>query len=327
MKGKPTVFAARALLMTASNLAPFLAQDHSLDLLPIFKPLKAADKFDKAKFQGALDEALKGKLAHDVQTNHIAELVNNLHLAADGKDESASEEQKKAMEASAKDKAKDEFPKNAMDRKGYDWLKANDRKAFDAMAKACDMDFEDAEDEESEEDNEEQRSAANRAPGDKKGGKDKKGKDKMPGKDEKEDDMGKDGAISKVAFDAAMKTQAEQLEKSITDRVNKQNRDKAAAVALGEKKLGRFDHAAFDSAAQVKHAVLEGLGNKQHKDITEEIALDAMISLYPDVGTMRPAERNKLPGGRAMAMDSAAKTELDAILGEDSGFKQIRVGV
>jgi hypothetical protein len=97
---KPTQFASTAALMVGAVVRPMLRPKAKIDLMPVFKDL-TADGFDAKEFQGALDAALKGKLAKDADPKHLAEVMHHLDGLSKGSDESVSEEQHNAMEAAA----------------------------------------------------------------------------------------------------------------------------------------------------------------------------------------------------------------------------------
>ena len=97
----PTQFASTAAILVGTAIKPLLKPKAKIDLMPVFKDLTAAD-FDAAEFQGALDEALKGKLVKGADLKLAYDnFMPHVQGMAKGVDESVSEPQHNAMEAAA----------------------------------------------------------------------------------------------------------------------------------------------------------------------------------------------------------------------------------
>lgn len=119
----PSKFANFAMQLVANAIAPVLAKDAKIDLMPVFKDV-TAKSFKAAPLKLALDSALKGKLAADAEAGmgHVAQMLDHIeHVAGEGRDESISPEEHKAMEAAAHGESALGIPKKAGDRKfGWD---------------------------------------------------------------------------------------------------------------------------------------------------------------------------------------------------------------
>jgi hypothetical protein len=125
----PSKFANFAMQLTANALAPVLAKDAKIDLMPIFKDV-TSKSFKAKTVKLALDSALKGKLAVDAEAGmgHVAQMLDHIeHVSGEGRDESVSPEQHKAMEAAAHGKSEIGIPKKV----GEEFADADKKKAED----------------------------------------------------------------------------------------------------------------------------------------------------------------------------------------------------
>jgi hypothetical protein len=99
----PSKFANFAMQLVANALAPILAKDAKIDLMPVFKDV-TAKTFKAAPVKMALDSALRGKIAADaaVGMGHVAQMLDHIEsVAGESRDESVSPEEHAAMEAAA----------------------------------------------------------------------------------------------------------------------------------------------------------------------------------------------------------------------------------
>jgi hypothetical protein len=104
----PSKFANFAMQLVANAVAPVLAKDAKIDLMPVFRDV-TAKTFKAAPIKLALDSALKGKLAADAELGmgHVAQMLDHIeHVAGEGRDESVSPEEHAAMEAAAHGESK-----------------------------------------------------------------------------------------------------------------------------------------------------------------------------------------------------------------------------
>lgn len=320
---KPTRFANLAMMLASAAVAPVLAKDAKVDLMPVFKDV-TAKSWDAKKTTMAMDQAIKGKLkkgiAHDATMKQVADLMNHIP-GEDTLDESVSEPQHKAMEAAAhgkstigipekvgkefadKDDAKDEiFKKKAMDwmsSKGMDTAEFEKHMGGD---EEMDDEAEDEENEEAEEENEGEKDPPKGKVGkDKKFGKDKFGKDGRGGKDK---GMGKDEQIvlTKQAFDEALTARDKSTKEAVRTEMRQEARDMRNAEALCKQKVGTFDALAFDSAEGMKRHALKTLGCSEYETI-HATALDSLLKAYPNTGA-KPPERLAADGNPRQRLGS-----------------------
>ncbi len=292
LMSKPTRFAAHALLLTSGYLAPLLAKDAKIDLMPIFKDLTRAD-FKAKPVAMALDSALKGQLAKDADISHVAEMLDHLERAKadEGLDEAASEPEKKAMEAAstAGDADKDDDDKDdKKEDKAYDaeplkaFLKekgvndADIAAAMDLMPKAMDA-------EETEEEKKKREAAEASA---------KDAAEQLKAKDAEMKDM-----VKKPAMDAAIA--------SATKQVRETERGIRIALAQVRPYVGELPETmAFDSGDDVKRHALGMLGVPNAKKLHAD-ALDTVLSVQRKAGA-RPVEGGQTQMGMDEASVSAA---------------------
>jgi hypothetical protein len=298
LMSKPTRFAANALLLTAGYLAPLLAKDAKIDLMPIFKDVTRKD-FKSKSITMALDSALKGKLAKDADISHVTEMLDHLERAKadEGADEAASEPEKKAMEkaASAGDAEEDDGAYDAEPFKAFLKEKgvndADIAKAMDMMPKSA-MDAEETEEEKKAKaaKDEEIKAAA-----------DKKAHDaaeEIKAKDAEMKDM-----VKKPAMDAAIVLAVKSAREA--------ERGIRTAIAQVRPYVGELPETmAFDSGADVKRHALTMLGVENAKTLHAD-ALDAVLAVQQKAGA-RPVE------GAHIAMDAASsKSFADRFPGSD----------
>jgi hypothetical protein len=319
----PTQFASTAALLVGTAIRPMLKPKAKIDLMPLFKDLKA-DKFDAEEFQGALDAALKGKLAKDSDPKHLAEVMHHLDGLSKGTDESVSEPQHNAMEAAAHgnstlgipEKVGEEFAKadkgkemppakdNLFMKKAMDWMKSKgmDTAEFEsAMGGGMD-----SEEEEAEEVTEGKKDITQRA-------EDKTARDKRMGRDKRahDRDAEEDRAEDKEhAMDAAT------IEKTITGKLNA----KFSAAREVKPWVGEVDPMAFDSAEAIFRHALKARGHKKWNTLHAD-ALRDMLETYPKQG-MRPVERTA--ADPKFAMDESRRADAIKLA---PGLANIRIGV
>jgi chemotaxis protein histidine kinase CheA len=295
LMSKPTRFAANTLLLTAGYLAPLLAKDAKIDLMPIFKDV-TRKSFKAKPITMALDGALKGKLAKDADISHVAEMLDHLERAKpeEGADEAASEPEKKAMEKAAaagdaeedddKDKAYDAEPFKAfLKEKGV-----NDEdiaKAMDMMPKSGAADADETEEEKKAREakaakDEEIKTEAEKKANDAKTARDKEMEERP----------------TKAAMDAALKATVKQ--------VRDNERGIRVAIADVHPWVGDLSPTlALDSADDVYRHAATMLNLPDAKTIHAS-ALPTLIKLMPKPGA-RPVEG----GHTSIAMDAAASDD------------------
>jgi hypothetical protein len=288
MAKAPSKFADFAMQLTARALQPVLAKDAKIDLMPIFKDLTS--KTFKAKtVKMALDSALKGKLAADADPTmgHVAQMLDHIeHVGSEGRDESVSEEQHKAMAAAAGGNSNLGIPKKVgeefmdADKKGFDEEKVEGFKEFlrgkgmseDDIMGACD------------------------ALG--------MGAARMPGMDEETDEE-KKAREEKEKKEAEDKKMADDRKRMADDKAAA---DKAAAdKAAADKRMGKDKHMADDKVS--KHAMDEAIKvacatTAKNVRATERAIRLALDEVKPFVGEMKPD----------MAFDSATDVYRQALV-------------
>ena len=335
---KPTKFAHLAALLASAAIAPALAKDAKIDLMPVFKDV-TAKTWDSKKIVLAMDRALDGKLrkgAHDATMKQIADLMEHIP-GQENMDESVSEPQHKAMEAAAhgestlgipkavgKEFAKaDEGKDNLFVKRAMDWMsgKGMDTSGFEE-AMGGDGKLDEAEDEENEE--AEEVNEGEKDPPKGKFGKDKFGKDRRAGKDKS---MGKDGQIvlSTQAFDEALAARDKATGEKVAAAMRQEARDMRGAEALCKSKCGSFDALAFDSAEGMKRHALKALGSK-HWEKVDASALEALLEAYPNTGARVPerlaADGNPRPG-RSHGVSGERVADLRKMI---PGLENIKIG-
>jgi hypothetical protein len=132
----PTQFASTAALLAGTAIRPLLKPKAKIDLMPVFKDL-TAEGFDADEFKGALDAALKGKLAKGSDLKLAYDnFMPHVEGMAKGGDESVSKEQHNAMEAAAHGNSTLGIPPSV----GKEFAEADKGKTFDNlfMKKAMD---------------------------------------------------------------------------------------------------------------------------------------------------------------------------------------------
>jgi hypothetical protein len=331
----PTQFASTAALLVGTAIRPLLKPKAKVDLMPVFKDL-TADGFDAKEFQGALDEALKGKLVKGADLKHAYDnFMPHVAGMAKGSDESVSEEQHNAMEAAAhghsdlgippsvgKEFAEADKGKKFGDgydamfmKKAMDWMKSKGMDAAMSAEFAEHMGKPPAQDEEEEPEevtegfkNVEQH-AEDRPRGRDRRADDRRADDRRAD-DRRADDRRADDGDAHHAMDAAT------LKKQITDEL----KAKFAAAERARLYIGQIDPMAFDSAEAIDRHVLQAKGYKRAKTVHVD-AIPDILETLPKLG-MRPVER--------MAHDS--KFGIDETRRADAvklapGLANIRIGV
>lgn len=314
---KPSKFAGIALRLVGHAVAPVLAQDAKIDLMPIFKDVTTVN-FDSKKIAKAIGDACKGKLAKDASMKHVADMLDSLEdmKKQETADESVSDPQHKAMEAAAGGKSTLGIPEKV----GKEFSEADKGKSFDAeplkeflkgkmsdddyMA-ACDMmggpediDGQDGENEEAEEENDIEQPAGGKKPG----------LDRMKGKDK---DM-----VSKGAMDEALKAQRKAIREE----------QQAIRVALEDVRpwVGQLPATlAFDSAEAVHRHALKMM----KVDNAESLHADALLPVLQV--QRKPGSRDANTSFRkpeaTLANDAKITTDLISKYAPDIG--NISVGV
>lgn len=327
----PTQFASTAALLIGTAVRPMLKPKAKIDLMPILKDL-TADGYDAKEFQGALDAALKGKLAKDSDPKHLAEVMHHLDGLSKGTDESVSEPQHNAMEAAAHgnstlgipekvgkefsdaDKGKEMPPAkdNLFMKKAMDWMKSKgmDTGEFEsAMGGGMD-----SEEEEPEEVTEGKRNVVQEA--EDKAARDKAAKDKAA-RDSRR------AADTECADDKEHAMDAESINKRIDVAVRAEGqklKDKFDAARDVKAWVGEVDPMAFDSAESVFRHALKARGHKRWNTMHAD-ALRDMLETYPKQG-MRPVERTA--ADPKFAMDESRRADAIKIA---PGLANIRIGV
>jgi chemotaxis protein histidine kinase CheA len=302
---KPTRFAAQSLLLTAGYLAPLLAKDAKIDLMPIFKDVTRKN-FKAKTVSMALDSALKGRLAKDADISHVAEMLDHLERAKpeEGADEAASDPEKKAMEKAATagdadETAEEKAAREAKEKAAKD--KAFDAEPFKAFLKekgVNDADIDAAMDmlpksgaaDEDDETEEEKKAREAKAAKDEeiKTEAEKKATDAKTARDKEMEER-----PTKAAMDAALKATAK--------AVRETERGIRVAVAEVQPWVGELSPTlALDSAEDVyRHAAV--MLNVPDAKTIHASALPTLIKLMPKPGA-RPVEG----GHTSIAMDAAA---------------------
>lgn len=312
---KPSKFARLALRLVGHAVAPVLAQDARINLMPIFEGVTTAN-FDSKKLAKAIGAEVKGKLAKDASMKHVADMLDSLEdmKKQETADESVSEPEHKVMEAAAAGKSTLGIPekKEPME---VDKAKGFDAEPLKAMLKgklseddymaACDMmggpediDGQDGENEEAEEENDIEQPAGGKKPG----------LDRMKGKDK---DM-----VSKGAMDEALKAQRKAIREE----------QQAIRVALEDVRpwVGQLPATlAFDSAEAVHRHALKMM----KVDNAESMHADALLSVLQV--QRKPGSRDANTSFRkpeiALAKDAKITTDLLSKYAPDIG--NISVGV
>ena len=324
----PTQFAniAAQLVGAAIRIKP----KAKVDLMPLYKDL-TADGFDAKEFQGALDAALKGKLAKDSDPKHLAEVMHHLDGLSKGTDESVSEPQHNAMEAAAHgnstlgipekvgkefseaDKGKEMPPAkdNLFMKKAMDWMKSKgmDTAEFEsAMGGGMDSEEEEPEEVTEGKRNVEQR-AEDKTARDKRMGRDKRAHDREAEEDRAEDkEHAMDADSINKRIDVAVRAEGQKL------------KDKFDAARDVKAWVGEVDPMAFDSAESVFRHALKARGHKRWNTMHAD-ALRDMLETYPKQG-MRPVERQS--ADPKFAMDESRRADAIKIA---PGLAKIHIGV
>lgn len=326
----PTQFASTAALLVGTAIRPMLKPKAKIDLMPIFKDL-TADGFDAKEFQGALDAALKGKLAKDSDPKHLAEVMHHLDGLSKGTDSSVSEPQHNAMEAAAHgnstlgipEKVGEEFAKadkgkemppandNLFMKKAMDWMKSKgmDTAEFES-AMGGGMDSEEEEPEEVTEGKKDiPQRAEDKTARDKRMGRDKRAHDRDADEDRAEDkEHAMDADSINKRIDVAVRAEGQKL------------KDKFDAARDVKPWVGDVDPMAFDSAESVFRHALKARGHKRWNTMHVD-ALRDMLETYPKQG-MRPVERTA--ADPKFAMDESRRADAIKIA---PGLANIRIGV
>jgi 8-oxo-dGTP pyrophosphatase MutT (NUDIX family) len=284
---KSTRLGAIVLMTTANTVAPALAMDAKIELprdafaALTTKNFKASKAGLLSTVRAAIDGKLRKGLALDATMSGLAKAIDAFEELENGADESASEEQHKAMEAAANGTSTLDIPKAV----GEEFADADKGKTFDAepfksflrekgmgeddIMKACDMLPKPALD--SDETPEE------------KAAREKKESDDKAAKDAEMKDM-----VSKPAMDAALQAHGEKIAKQVAESVTKSVRETERGIreALHTVKdfVGELPASmAFDSAAGVYRQALKmkGVANAEtlHAD-----ALLPVLQAQPKIG-------------------------------------------
>jgi hypothetical protein len=326
----PTQFASTAALLVGTAIKPLLRPKAKIDLMPVFKDL-TADGFDAKEFQGALDEALKGKLVKGADIKLAFDnFMPHVEGMAKGVDESVSEPQHNAMEAAAHgnstlgipqpvgkeyaeaDKGKPMPPAkdNLFMKKAMDWMKSKgmDTAEFEsAMGGGMDSEEEEAE-EVTEGFKDVKQEAEDRRARDARMGRDKRADDRRAD-DRRADDRRADDGDAHHAMDEA----------SIEKRVTEKLKSKFDAARDVKPWVGEVDPMAFDSGEAIYRHALKARGHKRWNTAHAE-ALRDLLDTYPKQG-MRPVERSADP---KYAMDESRRADAVKLA---PGLANIRIGV
>jgi hypothetical protein len=331
----PSKFANFAMQLVANAVAPVLAKDAKIDLMPVFKDV-TAKSFKAAPIKLALDSALKGKLAADAEVGmgHVASILDHIeHVAGEGRDESVSPEEHKAMEAAAHGESKlgipkkvgEEFAKKdegAGDKKfGWDEEKVEGFKKYmrdngvseDDVMGACDAlglgaaRMPGASDEETEE---EKKAREEKEAGEKKAAEDKRMADdaaKRMADDKKaaEDKRMADDKVSKHAMDQAIQKASTETAKRVRETERK------IRIAMDEVRpwVGEFKpDMAFDSECDVYRQALTMRGvegaEKMNVDAT---VLRSVLNALPKPGSEHRTTNDTAPN---LGMDESAVSDV-----------------
>jgi len=338
----PTQFASTTALLVGTAIRPLIKPKAKVDLMPVFKDL-TADGFDAKEFQGALDEALKGKLVKGADLKLAYDnFMPHVEGLAKGSDESVSEPQHNAMEAAAHGNSTLGIPQsvgkefaeadkgkkfgdgydNLFMKKAMDWMKS---KGMDAAMSAEFAEHmgkppaQDAEEEEPEEVTEGFKNVEQHAE-DRPRGRDMRRADDRRADDRRADDRRADDrrADDRRADDgdAHHAMDAATIEKNITEKL----KAKFAAAERAREYIGQVDPMAFDTGEAIDRHVLKVKGYKRWNTVHVDAIPDVMGTI-PKIG-MRPVER--------MAQDS--KFGIDETRRADAvklapGLANIRIGV
>jgi hypothetical protein len=342
----PTQFASTTALLVGTAIRPLLKPKAKVDLMPVFKDL-TADGFDAKEFQGALDEALKGKLVKGADLKLAYDnFMPHVEGMAKGSDESVSAPQHAAMEAAAhgnstlgipqsvgKEFAEADKGKNFGGGDGYDAMfmkKAMDWMKSKGMDAAMSAEFaehmgkppaQDSEEEEPEEVTQGHKNVVQHAE-DRPPARDMRRADDRRADDRRADDRRADDRRADDG-DAHHAMDSESINKRIDDAVRAREQNLKARFAAAEnakKWIGAVDPMAFDSDVAIKQHVLKTRGYKRWNTIHPD-AMDDVLATIPQIG-MRPVER--------MAQDS--KFGIDETRRADAvklapGLANIRIGV
>jgi hypothetical protein len=310
---KPTRIAFLALDRTSKAIAPLLAMDKKVDLMPIFSGLTTKNfKERKPKILADLKAALKGNtIAMDADLAPVSGMLDKIeHNAAPeaSLDESVSEPQHKAMMAAANGQSNLDIPKNV----GEEFKKADEGKTFDAagmegmkgflkqkglgdadIGTACDMIFKKAATDA------EPGGASGPAEGLSEAEKEAAMKAGMAAGDKAARDELAKNMITKDEMSAALKTAVDAAVKA--ERSN--NRSIAEAREFVRPYVGELGMA-HDSADGVLQAAA-GILKVADADKINGAGLRTIIALHPKLG----AKPSELRRDEPLGMDAAARDD------------------